>query len=76
MYRPLAPCPGCARHVRASERRCPFCRAALPAGFGAHLAAADDREPDADALVWMPRGMQGHREPLGRVIECALVSGL
>ncbi|OZB13169.1 MAG: hypothetical protein B7X55_13360, partial [Rhodobacterales bacterium 34-62-10] len=31
---------------------------------------------DHVALVWMPRGMQGHREPLGRVIECALVSGL
>jgi predicted NAD/FAD-dependent oxidoreductase len=28
------------------------------------------------ALVWMPRGVQGHSEPLGRVIECALVSGL
>lgn len=27
-------------------------------------------------LVWMLRGMQGHREPLERVIECALVSGL
>jgi hypothetical protein len=29
-----------------------------------------------DAFVWMPRGMQGHREPPERVIECALVSGL
>ena len=28
------------------------------------------------SFVWMPRGMQGHREPLERVIECALVSGL
>jgi hypothetical protein len=30
----------------------------------------------ASVLVWMPRGMQGHREPLEPVIECALVSGL
>ena len=26
----LQPCPTCARHVRTSERRCPFCLAALP----------------------------------------------
>src|SRR4051794_33955430 len=25
MYHPLAPCPSCARHVRATETRCPFC---------------------------------------------------
>lgn len=31
---------------------------------------------DYDELVWMPRGMQGHCEPLEAVIECALVSGL
>jgi hypothetical protein len=24
---PLRPCAGCARHVRANERRCPFCSA-------------------------------------------------
>ncbi|MBL4544060.1 MAG: hypothetical protein JKP97_20200, partial [Rhodobacteraceae bacterium] len=38
----------------------------------ATLRADLDRTP----LVWMPRGMQGHREPPERVIECALVSGL
>ncbi len=27
---PLSPCPACARHVRASETACPFCKAALP----------------------------------------------
>jgi hypothetical protein len=26
---PLLPCPGCARHARASEPACPFCGAAL-----------------------------------------------
>jgi hypothetical protein len=26
----LVPCPSCARHVRASERACPFCRSMLP----------------------------------------------
>lgn len=26
----LSPCSACARHVRASERTCPFCRAPLP----------------------------------------------
>ena len=25
----LVPCPSCARHVRASERACPFCRSVL-----------------------------------------------
>ncbi|MBZ0119122.1 MAG: hypothetical protein K8H88_19155 [Sandaracinaceae bacterium] len=29
MRAPLIPCSSCARHVRASERRCPFCTAAL-----------------------------------------------
>lgn len=30
MYRPLVPCPSCARHVLASETTCPFCATALP----------------------------------------------
>jgi hypothetical protein len=29
----LVACPGCARHVRASEPACPFCSAALPEGL-------------------------------------------
>jgi hypothetical protein len=33
--RPLHPCPSCAQHLRAGETVCPFCDAALPAGFGA-----------------------------------------
>jgi hypothetical protein len=35
MYRPLVPCPACARHVLASERACPFCAAAMPADLAA-----------------------------------------
>ncbi|HEX8791067.1 MAG TPA: hypothetical protein VF765_08935 [Polyangiaceae bacterium] len=35
MSRRLHPCPSCEQHVRASETRCPFCDAPLPAGFGA-----------------------------------------
>lgn len=31
MHDALVPCPRCLRHVRASERRCPFCAVALPA---------------------------------------------
>jgi hypothetical protein len=30
----LLACPGCARHVRLNESRCPFCRVALPDDFG------------------------------------------
>ena len=29
MYRPLAPCASCSRHVRTSEAACPFCAAPL-----------------------------------------------
>jgi hypothetical protein len=28
---PLHPCPGCKRHVRTEEARCPFCGGAMPA---------------------------------------------
>ncbi len=31
----LLACPGCARHVRASEASCPFCSAELPASLRA-----------------------------------------
>lgn len=37
MYRPLIPCPGCARHVLSSERACPFCAAAMPVDFSARV---------------------------------------
>ena len=41
----------------------------------AEVWGATDKK-DIESLVWMPRGVQGHYEPLERVIECALVSGL
>ena len=31
MYRPMSPCPGCARHVRVDDGRCPFCGAGFTA---------------------------------------------
>jgi hypothetical protein len=31
----LIACPSCARHVRADEQLCPFCRCGLPSDFGA-----------------------------------------
>lgn len=37
MYRPLVPCPACARHVLATERACPFCAAATPADLAARV---------------------------------------
>ena len=29
MYQPLAPCPQCRRHIRATESLCPFCASAM-----------------------------------------------
>jgi hypothetical protein len=36
----LHACPVCARHVRADEKRCPFCRVVLPECFGAAASLA------------------------------------
>jgi hypothetical protein len=33
----LVPCPSCARHVRATERACPFCRTALSASIASRV---------------------------------------
>ncbi len=41
MYQPLAPCPGCARHVRVADRSCPFC--------GTSFASALIPQPGVDA---------------------------
>ncbi len=35
MYRPLAPCPGCHRHVVATEPACPFCHRVLATALAA-----------------------------------------
>ncbi len=37
MYKPLCPCPGCSRHVLATERACPFCNCAMPEDFSARV---------------------------------------
>jgi hypothetical protein len=44
----LIPCPGCARHVRASELACPFCTGALPESLRATLPA---RRPPVGRLT-------------------------
>ncbi len=41
--RQLVPCPGCARHVRASEPTCPFCGDASPRSAPASRAVARSR---------------------------------
>ncbi len=38
MWSRLLGCPRCARHVRVSERRCPFCEMDLPETFGTEPA--------------------------------------
>ena len=38
----LAPCPSCARHVRATETACPFCARSLPRGLAARVPPAAD----------------------------------
>ncbi|HEY3820527.1 MAG TPA: hypothetical protein VGL81_25350 [Polyangiaceae bacterium] len=43
MSQSLVPCPSCARHLRAGGATCPFCDAALPAGFGASARAIGPR---------------------------------
>lgn len=38
MYQPLIPCAACARHVRATDTRCPFCDALLPSDHASRAA--------------------------------------
>ena len=53
MSAPLIVCAGCYRHVRASERACPFCRAALdappPASRTVAVAVSD---PQVRGAAW------------------------
>lgn len=44
MYRPLACCPACSRHVLTTEVTCPFCKVALP-------------DQERSALPAPPRGL-------------------
>ena len=39
----LSPCPTCSRHLRQTERACPFCGAALHAAFQSAAAPATSR---------------------------------
>jgi hypothetical protein len=47
----LHPCPSCAQHLRPSETVCPFCQAALPAGFGACTRDAPRGRPMSRAAL-------------------------
>lgn len=50
MYRPLAPCPGCSRHVRLDDAACPFCRTVFTAARPAPVPAAPPRRLSRAAL--------------------------
>jgi hypothetical protein len=53
MYQPLAPCPTCSRHVKTSERICPFCKDALPDAIAdAALPGASGRLSRAAAFAF------------------------
>jgi len=47
----LVPCPSCARHVRATERVCPFCGAAVPPSFAGYVPRAPAERLSRAALV-------------------------
>ena len=53
MYQPLVPCPWCARHVRADETSCPFCKSTLSDGLtSAVVPAASSRLSRAAAFAF------------------------
>lgn len=53
MYQPLAPCPACSRHVKTTERICPFCKGALPESIAdAALPGATSRLSRAAAFAF------------------------
>ena len=59
MYQPMAPCPACARHVRVRESVCPFCAAALPADFTAHVAPDPTARLSRSALAALATAVLG-----------------
>jgi hypothetical protein len=67
----LRPCPRCARHVRADEADCPFCRRPLVFALAFGLAAAGCGEPaqprPKDPAAEMSRS--GCREPTGAPVS-------
>jgi hypothetical protein len=56
---PLSACPACSRHVRIDEPACPFCRAALPAGFAAPAALRPAGRLNRAALMALRMGAIG-----------------
>lgn len=71
MRSPLCPCAACGRHVRRSERQCPFCRAALVVALA---LAAGCSEPERSAASAEPAreaasGSAGSSERARRELE-------
>lgn len=74
---PLIPCPGCSRHVYASERACPFCEVALPrprslspglaAAAGASLALATVGCPDGNKAI--PEGQPAQGQTIRKAAQ-------
>lgn len=53
MYQPLAPCPACSRHVKTTERICPFCKGPLSDALAdAALPGASTRLTRAAAFAF------------------------
>ena len=53
MYQPLAPCPACSRHIKTTERSCPFCKGAIPASIAeSALPGASSRLSRAAAFAF------------------------
>lgn len=48
----LGPCPSCARHVRVSEERCPFCEASLEGHTYELVPEASERLPRVALVVF------------------------
>lgn len=51
MYQPLAPCPGCSRHVRVADNACPFCGTAFSSTLTAQPGLDGRRRLSRAALV-------------------------
>ena len=53
MYQPLAPCPACSRHIKTTERSCPFCKGAIPESIAeSALPGASSRLSRAAAFAF------------------------
>lgn len=59
MYQTLIPCPGCARHLRATERACPFCDTVLPHDLRERAAPDTSRRLSRAAAFAFGLGIAG-----------------